>query len=101
MLFRSYEITTTVTADSIETITFQQITNILFQNIERISVKATGYDNQLNLVRATNSEISQIDPLISNFNGITSEITLRIYNCSDSDINAIKNNYDVINIQKF
>lgn len=97
----SYEITTTVTADSIETTTFQQITNILFQNSERISVKATGYDNQLNLVRATNSEISQIDPLIGDINGITSEITLRIYNCSDSDINAIKNTYDVSNIQKF
>ena len=97
----SYEITTTITADSIETTTLQQITNLLFQNSERISVKPTGYDNQLNLIRATNSEISQISPLIGDFNGITSEITIRIYNCSDSEIDTIKNNYDVINIQKF
>ena len=97
----SYEITTIISADSIETITLQQINNKLFENSDRISVKTTGYDNQISIIRATDSEISQIAPIIGNFNGITGEITLRIYNCSDSDINAIKNNFDVKNIQKF
>ena len=99
----TYEITTTVSLDKLETITFQQITNLLYQNSERISLKAsnTGYTDQINLVRATDTEISQASPILGNFNGITSEITIRIYNCSDSDINTIKNNFDVNNIQKF
>ena len=99
----TYEITTTISVDSVETTTFQEINNLLFENNERISVKATntGYTDQISIVRATNTELSQVSPIIGEFNGITGQITIRIYNCSDSDINTIENNFDVINIQKF
>lgn len=98
-----YEITTTITMDSLGSITLQEITNILFQNSDRISFKGsnTGVNNQINIVRATNDEITKVTPILGTFNGITNEITIRIYNCSDNDISTIENNYDVKNIQKF
>ncbi|MBR0270761.1 MAG: adhesin [Methanobrevibacter sp.] len=99
----TYEITTTISVDSVETTTFQEINNLLFQNNERISVKATntGYTDQISIIRATDTELSQVSPIIGEFNGITGQITIRLYNCSDSDIDTIENNFDVINIQKF
>lgn len=99
----TYEITTTVSMNSLESNKIQEITNKLFQNDGRISLKGSnfGLNNQLNIVRATNSEITQANPILGNFNGITNEITIRIYNCSDYDIDNIKNNYNVTNIQKF
>lgn len=97
-----YELTTTITLDSLESTTIQKIINTLFQNNGRISFKGSnsGVTDQINIVRATGTEISQISSIIGDFNGITNEITIRIYNCSDNDINNIKNNYDVVNIQK-
>ena len=98
-----YEITTTITVDSFESGKIQEVINALFQNDGRISVKAsnTGLTDQINIVRGTSEELSQISNILGDFNGITSKITIRIYNCSDDDINAIENNFDVINIQKF
>lgn len=98
-----YEITTTVTFDSLGSLKLQEITNTLFQNDGRISFKGSnsGLTDQINIVRATNDEITKVTPILDTFNGITDEITIRIYNCSDNDINTIKNNYDVTNIQKF
>jgi hypothetical protein len=99
----NYEITTTISLDSLESTTFQKINNMLFQNDGRISLKGSnsGLTDQINLVRATNTELSQVNSILGEFNGITNEITIRIYNCSDNDINTIKNNYDVYNIQKY
>ena len=98
-----YEITTIVTTDSVESMKIQEISNILFQKDGRISIKGSnsGLTNQIFLVRATGSELSEVNNILSNFNGISNEITIRIYNCSDNDIDHIKNNYNVTNIQKF
>ena len=97
-----YEITTIVTTDSVESMKIQEISNILFQKDGRISIKGSnsGLTNQIIIVRATGSELSGVNNILSNFSGITNEITIRIYNCSDNDINSIKNNFDVTNIQK-
>ena len=94
-----YEITTIVTTDSVESMKIQEISNILFQKDGRISIKGSnsGLTNQIFLVRATGSELSEVNNILSNFNGIS----IRIYNCSDNDIDHIKNNYNVTNIQKF
>ena len=99
----SYELSTTITMDSIESNKIQEISNALFQNNGRISVKGSnsGITDQINIVRGTSDELTQINNIIGTFNGITNEITIRIYNCSDSDINTIKNNFDVTNIRKF
>lgn len=98
-----YELTTTITVDSFESNEIQKAINTLFQNDGRISVKAsnTGLTDQINIVRGTGTELSQISDIIGDFNGITSKITIRVYNCSDDDINSIKSNFDVVNIQKF
>jgi hypothetical protein len=98
-----YEITTTISLDSLESSKIQEIVNTLFKNDGRISFKGSnsGLTDQISLVRATNDELTQINNILGNFNGITSEITIRIYNCSDNDINNIKSNYNVTNIQKF
>lgn len=98
-----YEITTVISVDSLETTVFQKINNLLFLNSERISLKGsnTGLNNQISIVRATNTELTQANAILGEFNGITNEITIRIYNCSDNDINTIKNNFDVTNIQKY
>ncbi|MCR5026133.1 MAG: adhesin [Methanobrevibacter sp.] len=98
-----YEITLTISSDSINTENIQKITNFLFQNHTRISIKSlnNGLTNQIIITRATASELNELNNILGNFNGITSTITIRIYNCSDNDINAIKNNYNVTNIQKF
>ena len=98
-----YEITTIVTTDSVESMKILEISNILFQKDGRISIKGSnsGLTNQIFLVRATGSELSEVNNILSNFNGISNEITIRIYNCSDNDIDHIKNNYNVTNIQKF
>ena len=99
----TYEITTMISMNSLESNKIQEISNILFQNDGRISFKGmnSGLINQVYVVRATNDEITQVNPILGNFSGITNEITIRIYNCSDYDINNIKNNYNVTNIQKF
>ena len=98
-----YEITTIVTTDSVESMQIQEISNILFEKDGRISIKGSnsGLTNQIIIVRATGSELSGVNNILSNFSGITNEITIRIYNCSDNDIDNIKNNYNVTNIQKF
>lgn len=98
-----YELTTTVSLNSLDSATLQEITNRLFQNDERISIKGSnnGLTNQINIVRATNTELSQANTVLGELSGITNEITIRIYNCSDNDINTIKDNFDVYNIQKY
>ena len=97
-----YEITTTVSLDTLDSSKFQEVVNMLFQNDGRISIKGvnTGLTNQMLIVRGTSDELTQANEILGDFNGVTNEITIRIYNCSDEDINIIKNNFDVTNIQK-
>lgn len=99
----NYEITVTISFDSLETSKLQIITNLLFENHQRISIKGSnnGLTNQIILTRATAQELNELNNILGNFNGVTSEITIRIYDSSDNDINTIKNNYAVTNIQKF
>ena len=98
-----YEISGTVSLDELETTKFQEINNTLSEKGDRVSIKGSnaGLVNQISIVKATSDEITLIDPMIGDFNGITGEITIRIYNCDDNDINTIKQNYNVTNIQKF
>lgn len=98
-----YEISTTVTLNSLEGTKLQEVTNALYQNNARISIKGsnTGLTDQMIIVRGTNSELTQMNQILGNFSGITNEITIRIYNCSDNDINTIQNHFNVTNIQKY
>ena len=99
----NYEISTVISIDSIDATKLQEITNILFQNHGRISIKGSnnGLTNQIVIVRATSDELTLADNILGAFDGVTNEIVIRIYNYTDNDIDTIKKNYDVESIQKF
>ena len=98
-----YEVSTTVTLDSIDIKKIQEIANKLNENGKRLSIKSanTESDNQIILEKADGTNINDADAILGNIGGITSEITIRIYDCNDSQINQIKDYFDVINIRKF
>ena len=95
--------TTTVSVDELSTIDYQDLSNNLYSHDKRISLKGsnTGLYNQLIITRATSEEINLADNILGNFDGKTSPITIRIYDCSEQDLKTIENNYNVTNIKTF
>lgn len=98
-----YEISTTVTLDDLDSSSYQQAENALYDNNGRISIKATntGLNDQLKITRATTEEINLITNIIGNIDGTTNDITIRIYNCTSPDLETIENNFNVLNIKTF
>lgn len=97
-----YEITTKVAIETLTANKIQEITNVLSED-DRISIKTptSDMDKQLVISKATKENINDVDSIIGNIDGITEEITIRIYNSTDKQIDNIKDNYDVINIKTF
>ena len=58
-------------------------------------------DSRIIITRATKENINDVNSILGNINGISDEITIRIYDSTDDQINAIKDKYDVINIRTF
>ena len=96
-----YEITTSIALDSLSAHDEQNITNNLLNNGKRESIKGIISDYSLNIKKATKENINDADSVLGNLNGITEDITIRIYDCQDSQIKEISKNFDVINIRKF
>lgn len=96
-----YEITTKVSLDSLNANQVQEIKNKLMEHGKRDSIKITGNDNELLIAKATAENIKDADSVLGNINGITNQITIRVYNCSDSQLNNIKNSYEVTNVKTF
>lgn len=96
-----YEITTTIATDSIDPIKLQEINNAINEHGKRFSIRASDIENQIYLDKSDETNIKDIGAILGNINGISSEITIRIYNCSDSQLDYIKDNYEVTNIRKF
>lgn len=98
----NFEITTRVSIDEITTNQLQELTNTLMNHGKRLSVKEDN-DNkeQLIISKATKENINDASAIIGNINGISGGITIRIYDATDSQIKAIQDNYDVINIRNF
>lgn len=98
-----YDISTTVALDSLDSEKIQELENALAEHSKRFAIKTTTseYDNQLIITKADKQTLDDGNSILGNVNGMTSEIFIRIYNCSDKDIENIKNNYDVINIRNF
>ena len=98
-----YEISTIISLDSIDAVKMQEVMNKLNENGKRLSIKASSTDleNQINIEKATKANIDDVDSILGDINGITREIKIRIYDCSDSQLNQIKDNFDVITIRKF
>lgn len=98
-----FEVTTKVSLDSIDSNLMQEITNNLINHSKRISIKtaASDMDDQIIIKKATKENINDADPILGGIDGTTDLITIRIYNSSDSQIKAIKDNYNVVNIRNF
>ena len=97
------EISTAISLDSLDATKLQEISNKLNSQDKRVSIKTmeSSPNNQIELEKATMDNIHDASPILGNINGITDQITIRVYNCSDSQMEQIKNNYDVVNIRNF
>ena len=98
-----YEVSTEVTTSPIDSTKLQELNNIINEKDKRTSFRAgdPGTNSILKLSKSTKENINDANSVLGNVNGITDDITIRIYNCSDSQLNAIKNNYNVTNIRNF
>ena len=99
----NYELTTVLTLDSLDSIDVQKILNNISSHDKRESIKTDNSmgGNKIIIKRATNENLKDIDSVLGSFNGVTDEITIRIYDSSESQINEISKNFDVMNIRKF
>ena len=96
-----FEISTIISLDSVDSTKIQEIENKNESHNKRLSIKSNDNNNQLILTQSDKQNIEDGNSVLGSFNGITDEITIRIYNCSDDQLNAVKENYDVVNIRNF
>ena len=97
-----YEISTTISLDNIDSTKLQEIENKLLSTSKRLSIKPTNeIIDQIVISKATEQDLNNGNSVLGPINGVSGEITLRVYNCSDSQLNNIKNNNEVINIRNF
>lgn len=97
-----FEITTMISIDSIDQTKIQEMINKFNSKDKRTSITSDSEnENKLLLENANGQNLNDANSIIGNVNGVTDEITIRIYDCSDSQLNQIKDNYDVTNIRKF
>lgn len=98
-----YEISTSISTDSIDSIKVRELENKINSNNKRLAIKTTNNEliNELILSKANNQNLEDGNLILGNINGMTDEITIRVYDCDDSTLNNIKNNYEVTNIRSF
>ncbi|MCL2116683.1 MAG: adhesin [Methanobrevibacter sp.] len=98
----NYTIYTTVAIDLKDSLIQQNLTNALQLNGKRESIRplSDSVQDQLIIIMAQNKELDLASEILGTFNGQTDIITIRIYNSTEKDIQAIENSYDVINIRK-
>lgn len=95
-----YELSTVITTDSLDSVKVQEVVNALTEHGKRISINSD-FENQIFVLKATESNINDADSILGNINGISDDITIRIYNCSDSQLDYFKDNPEVTNIRNF
>ena len=97
------ELSTELSLDDISAKDMQGIANKLKSKDKRTSLKTetTDMNNQIIINRATRQNLDDADSVLGTIDGMTDEITVRIYDCDDKQINEIAKNFDVINIRKF
>lgn len=97
-----YEITTKISLDSLNSNQIQEIINILKEHGKRLSIKKGGeMEYQLVIAKATEDNINDADSVLGNINGVSDDITIRVFNSTDSQINSIKSHFDVVNTRNF
>lgn len=97
-----YEISTSVCLDSVDATKIQEIENRILSGNKKLSVKtANDISDQIVISKADDENLKDANSILGSINGVTDEITLRIYNCSDSQMNGVKSSYEVTNIRNF
>ena len=98
-----YEISTSISVDSVDSLKIRELENKINSNNKRLAIKTTNSEliNELILSKANNQNLEDGNAILGNINGMTEEITLRVYDCNDSTLNNIKNDYEVTNIRSF
>ena len=97
-----YDLSTGISLDSLDAIKIQEIENKILSGNKRTSIKNTNeLSNQIILLKANDENLNDGNSILGSINGITDEITLRIYDCGDGELNNVKNNYEVTNIRQF
>ena len=97
-----YEISTKISLDSLNSNQIQEIFNILKEHGKRVSIKKGGeMEYQLVIAKATEDNINDADSVLGNINGVSDDITFRIFNSTDSQVNSIKNHFDVVKTRNF
>ena len=95
------EISTLISLDSIDSIKAQEISNKLISNNKRSSISLDSSDKHILVEKATVQDINDASSILGNINGMTDMISIRVYDCSESQLEQIKNNYNVTNIRNF
>ena len=94
----NYEISTTLSLNNLDMEKYQKLNNEIYKTTKRPAFEALT-NNQLKITSATNEEINIGNTILNPLNSQSDYITIRIYNCSDDDINTIKNNYNITSIR--
>lgn len=99
----NYDISTSVALNSLDTGKMQELDNNLKAHSKRFAFKTSNseIENQLFISKADKQTLDDGNSILGSLNGLSDEITIRIYNCTNADLENIKNNYDVINIRNF
>ena len=98
----NYTIYTTIATDIKNSQILQNLANVLQLNGNRESIKPVSgsIPDQITINWAQKKELDLASEVLGTINGQTGIITIRIYDTVESDIQAIKNSYDVINIRQ-
>lgn len=99
----NYELSAEISLDSLNSKDIQEITNKLSSHDKRLSIKSatSERDNQIIIKRATSSDLKDADSVLGSIDAVSNEITLRIYDCTESQVNEISKNFEVLNIRNF
>jgi hypothetical protein len=98
--FNNYEISTTIALNDSDSVSYQNIDNDLFNITKRPSIQMVSNYHELKISRAKYEDLKIANDDYKSLNGQTEPITIRIYNCSNEELNIIKNNFNVTNIKQ-
>ncbi len=98
--YDNIEITTSIACQGMDNIANQKISNELQEKTKRPSIKFINADKSLIVTKAKVEDLEIANKNCPELNGQSDYITIRIYNCSDKELNDIKSNYKVINIKE-
>jgi len=98
----NYTISTTIAIDEKDSGTLQELSNALFLNGRKESIKPVteSANDQIILVMAEKNEIEIATEILGTINGKSDLLTIRIYDSLPKDIKAIEEAFNVISVRK-